>query len=91
MRNVAVVYIDARGVGRRALLKSTAKGFVKAKTRNGEQIKLQGDGVEAQGVEVDAGEVDVGPKGEIVVGMPEVGNRPPPPRGSAVAGNSVKL
>lgn len=31
VRNVGVVYIDARGVGRRALLKSAGKSFVRAK------------------------------------------------------------
>lgn len=31
VRNVGIVYIDARGVGRRALLKKAGKSFVKAK------------------------------------------------------------
>jgi hypothetical protein len=75
VRNVAVVYIDVRGVGRRALLKSTAKGFVKAKMRNGEVVRLQGDGRDANGVEVEAGEVEPGKNGEAVVGMVEVPRR----------------
>ena len=75
VRNVAVVYIDVRGVGRRALLKSTAKGFVKAKMRNGEVVRLQGDGREANGVEVEAGEVEPGRNGETVIGMMEVPRR----------------
>ena len=29
--NVGIVYIDIRGVGRRALLKRAAKGYIKAK------------------------------------------------------------
>lgn len=72
VRNVAVVYIDVRGVGRRALLKSTAKGFVKARLKNGGEIRLQGEGRDVNGVEVDIGEIEQGDKGQIVVGMPEV-------------------
>ena len=72
VRNVAVVYIDVRGVGRKALLKSTAKGFVKIKLRDGEEVRLQGDGREANGVEVEAGEVEEGKQGMAVVGMAEV-------------------
>jgi len=72
VRNVAVVYIDVRGVGRSALLKSTAKGFVKIKLKNGEEVRLQGDGREANGVEVEAGEVEEGKQGTAVVGMTEV-------------------
>ncbi|EIW70363.1 hypothetical protein TREMEDRAFT_68017 [Tremella mesenterica DSM 1558] len=60
VRNVAVVYIDVRGVGRRALLKSTAKGFVKARLKNGETVQLQG-----------VGQVGRGEQG-VVVGMQEV-------------------
>ncbi|WVR07106.1 hypothetical protein IAU60_004146 [Kwoniella sp. DSM 27419] len=85
VKNVAVVYIDVAGVGRRAILKSTAKGFVRAKLRDGETVKLQAEG---HGQDVKAGEVEVEhaesgraatPGGtaagetEIVVGMPETG------------------
>ena len=31
VRNVGIVYIDARGVGRRALLKHAGKSYVRAK------------------------------------------------------------
>lgn len=75
MRNVAVVYIDVRGVGRRALLKGTAKGFVKARLKNGEDIRLQGEGRDASGVQVEAGEVEQGSGGTAVVGMTEVARR----------------
>ncbi len=75
VRNVAVVYIDVRGVGRRALLKSSAKGFVKARLRNGEEIRLQGEGRENAGVQVDAGEIEPGRNGEAVIGMKEVKRR----------------
>jgi spartin len=70
VRNVAVVYIDVRGVGRRALLKSSAKGFVKARLKNGEVVRLQGD-EHADGT-VAVGEVER-EDGEVVVGMSEVG------------------
>jgi spartin len=71
VRNVAVVYIDVRGVGRRALLKGTAKGFVKARLASGEEVKLQGDGEKVGGIEVEEGQVERVGEG-IVVGMTEV-------------------
>ncbi|WVW84011.1 hypothetical protein I302_106037 [Kwoniella bestiolae CBS 10118] len=75
VKNVAVVYIDVAGVGRRAVLKSTAKGFVKAKLADGETVKLQAEG---HGGEIKAGDVEIedgrGEK-EIVVGMPEIKSR----------------
>lgn len=77
VRNVAVVYIDVRGVGRKALLKGTAKGFVKARLKNGEEIRLQGEGRDASGVQVEAGEVELGKEGEAVVGMTEVARKSP--------------
>ena len=73
VRNVAVVYIDVRGVGRRALLKSSAKGFVKARLKNGQTVKLQGDRSEGGGLEVEPEEMIEDDDGTIVVGMPEVG------------------
>lgn len=71
VRNVAVVYIDVRGVGRRALLKGTAKGFVKARLASGEEVKLQGEGEKVGGIEVEEGQVERTGEG-IVVGMTEV-------------------
>ena len=65
-----MVYIDVRGVGRRALLKSSAKGFVKARLKNGGVVKLQGEG---DVLEVEAGETEQEGDGSIVVGMSEVG------------------
>ncbi|OCF36795.1 hypothetical protein I316_01391 [Kwoniella heveanensis BCC8398] len=70
VKNVAVVYIDVAGVGRRAILKSTAKGFVRAKLKDGETVQLQAEG---HGQDIKPGEVDVKREGaEIVVGMPEI-------------------
>lgn len=74
VRNVAVVYIDARGIGRKALLKGTAKGFVKARLKNGETIELQSDASgRVEGVEVRNGEVERKDEGTVVVGMQSVG------------------
>ena len=73
VRNVAVVYIDVRGIGRRAILKSTAKGFVKARLKNGDELRLQGESREGGDVEVGVGELEKGKQGEIVVGMMEAG------------------
>ncbi|WVF71404.1 hypothetical protein IAT40_006208 [Kwoniella sp. CBS 6097] len=70
VKNVAVVYIDVAGVGRRAILKSTAKGVVRARLKDGETIQLQAEG---HGQDIKPGEVDVKKEGaEIVVGMPEI-------------------
>lgn len=77
VRNVAVVYIDVRGVGRKALLTGTAKGFVKARLKSGETVQLQAGGVEGPGgVEVEAGEAERAPgeQNTVVVGMPQVGS-----------------
>ncbi len=41
VRNVALVYVDVRGIGRQALLKSTAKGFVKTTLKSGNKVRLQ--------------------------------------------------
>lgn len=65
-----MVYIDVRGIGRRALLKSSAKGFVKAKLKGGEVVQLQSEGGQGQ---IQEGEVEEGKDGEIVVGMAQVG------------------
>lgn len=47
-RNAVLVYVDVRGMGRRAILKSTAKGYVKARLRSGEKVELQGPGQNQQ-------------------------------------------
>jgi spartin len=84
VRNVAVVYIDVRGIGRKALLKGTAKGFVKARLQNGETVVLQAEGEEVKGATsggmqvVEAGQVEARPEGGYVVGMEEVGGKQHP-------------
>ena len=78
VRNVAVMYVDVRGVGRRAIVKTTAKGVIKAKTRQGQVVELQGEGEKGDsGLVVEAGEVEIGKEGELVIGMPEVGGALP--------------
>ena len=45
VRNVGLVYIDAAGVSRRAVIKSVAKGMVVGRMPNGQQIVVgTGDG-----------------------------------------------
>jgi hypothetical protein len=91
VRNVAVVYIDVRGIGRKALLKGTAKGFVKARLSNGETVVLQGEGEDGKsggaGHVMGAGDVEERPGGGIVVGIEEIGGKeqsvPGPVAGSA--------
>ncbi|KAL7421614.1 hypothetical protein Q5752_003383 [Cryptotrichosporon argae] len=84
VRNVALVYVDVKGVGRRGLLKATAKGFVKTRLRDGQEVTLQAPGKDGArqagtGLEVVEGEVEVergqGPGGvdEIVVGVAQLG------------------
>lgn len=48
-RNAVLVYVDVRGMGRRAILKSTARGYVKARLRSGEKVELQGPNAGAAG------------------------------------------
>ncbi|TYJ54572.1 hypothetical protein B9479_004801 [Cryptococcus floricola] len=69
IKNVAVVYVDIAGVGRRALLKSTAKGVIKTRTNDGEIVELRAEG---NGNQIRAGEAERVDEGEIVVGMTEV-------------------
>jgi len=62
VKNVGLVYVDARGVTRKALIKGAAKGMLfKAKVGNGDQEVLLGGGKapmetgqgESQGAELD--------------------------------------
>lgn len=49
VRNVGVVYIDARGVGRRALIKRAGKRMIKGRLGSGKEVVL-GDETTAGGV-----------------------------------------
>ncbi|KAJ5551782.1 hypothetical protein N7535_000277 [Penicillium sp. DV-2018c] len=63
IKNVGLVYIDASGVSRRALLKSVAKGMVVGRMRDGQQVVVGGgDGghVPAGAVEGASGASDLG-------------------------------
>lgn len=68
VKNVAVVYIDVAGTGRKAILKSTAKGIIKTRLQSGQTVELQAEG---QGNGMKAGEAG-NKNGEIVVGMAEL-------------------
>jgi spartin len=57
IKNVGLVYIDATGVSRRALLKSVAKGMVVGKMRDGKQVVVGG----GDGGQVPAGAMDGAP------------------------------
>jgi spartin len=61
IKNVGLVYIDATGVSRRALLKSVAKGMVVGRMRDGQQVVVGG----GDGGQVPAGAVEgvPGPSG----------------------------
>lgn len=54
IKNVGLVYIDATGVSRRALLKSVAKGMVVGRMRDGQQVVVGGG---------DGGELSTGAHG----------------------------
>lgn len=71
VKNVAVVYIDVAGTGRKAILKSTAKGIIKTRLQSGETVELQAEG---QGNGMKAGEAE-SKNGDIVVGMAELGTQ----------------
>ena len=75
VRNVAVMYVDVRGVGRKAIVKRTAKGVWKARMRNGEEVQLQGEGERVDGMVVEAGEIEKTKDGETVIGMPQIGGK----------------
>jgi len=50
IRNVGLVYVDARGVTRKALIKGAAKGMLfKAKVGNGDEVILGGERIEHSG------------------------------------------
>ena len=99
---MAVVYIDVRGIGRKALLKGTAKGFVKARLANGETVVLQAEGEEIKGAAaeagteggmhtVEAGQVEERPEGGYVVGMEEIGGKQHPMHGAGQGGGGGGL
>ncbi|KAJ5458445.1 hypothetical protein N7475_009833 [Penicillium sp. IBT 31633x] len=57
IKNVGLVYIDATGVSRRALLKSVAKGMVVGRMRDGQQVVVGG----GDGGQIPAGTVEGAP------------------------------
>lgn len=78
IKNVGLVYIDATGVSRRALLKSVAKGMVVGKMRDGQQVVVGGgDGGQLPGVQPEAGPSGLGPR-DPVARRPSPNPTPPP-------------
>lgn len=74
VRNVALVYVDVRGIGRRGILKATARGWVKARLRGGQEVRLQPGAPVAQNV-----------GGEFIVGVPQQGGAYGPPTANPAA------
>jgi len=78
IKNVGLVYIDATGVSRRALLKSVAKGMVVGEMRDGQQVVVGGgDGAQLPGVQAAAGPSDLGVR-DPVARRPSPNPTPPP-------------
>ncbi|ORX35813.1 hypothetical protein BD324DRAFT_631808 [Kockovaella imperatae] len=77
VRNAVVIFVDARGVGRKAIVTRTAKGVFKGgmKLANGKEVHLQGEGEKGEdGRVVEAGQIEETKEGDIVVGVPQEGN-----------------
>jgi spartin len=78
IKNVGLVYIDATGVSRRALLKSVAKGMVVGKMRDGQQVVVGGgDGGQLPGLQHEAGPSGLGAQ-DPVARRPSPNPTPPP-------------
>ena len=71
IKNVGLVYIDATGVSRRALLKSVAKGMVVGRMRDGQQVVVGGG---------DGGQGPSGPHTEMESGSTGLTAADPVPR-----------
>jgi spartin len=57
VRNVALVYIDVRGLGHRALLKTAGVEVVKTRLRDGREVRLQTEGSQVVGAQVEGGPI----------------------------------
>ncbi|GAA5838288.1 hypothetical protein JCM9279_003189 [Rhodotorula babjevae] len=79
VKHVALVYVDARGVTRKALLKGVGKGAIKAQLSDGSQVYLSGDGDELKQLEAAAAQG----QGQIE-GAPRAGGAGAMPGGSRV-------
>ncbi|BCR86619.1 senescence-associated domain-containing protein [Aspergillus chevalieri] len=78
VRNVGLVYIDASGVSRKALLKSVAKGMVVGRMKGGQQVVVgSGDGGEVPSEAGAAGPSGTRPQGS-GLGLDPVARRPSP-------------
>lgn len=87
VRNVGLVYIDASGVSRKAILKSVAKGMVVGRMKNGEQVVVgSGDGGEVPpevGAAGPSGTRTPGSSRGPVARRPSPNPTPPPAYGAA--------
>jgi len=84
VKNVGLVYIDAQGVSRRAVVKGVAKGMVVGKVKGGGEVILPGNKETIDGLPLGWGD---GPLGGAHAGPPSRANTPiptshtPPPPG----------
>ncbi|KAJ5167260.1 uncharacterized protein N7482_006041 [Penicillium canariense] len=89
IKNVGLVYIDATGVSRRALLKSVAKGMVVGRMRDGKQVVVgAGDGGQVpQGAHTNHTTAEAGPSAlgarDPVARRPSPNPTPPPAYGAS--------
>jgi len=89
VRNVGLVYIDASGVSRKALLKSVAKGMVVGRMKGGQQVVVgSGDGGDVPPEAAAAGPSGTRPQGsgaghDPVVRRPSPNPTPPPAYGAS--------
>ncbi|KAI5842840.1 senescence-associated protein-domain-containing protein [Tricharina praecox] len=83
VKNVGLVYIDASGVSRRAVVKGVAKGMVVGKVRGGGEVIVPGNGEKVDGLPYGWGDGPLGgahagpPSGRITPG--QTSHTPPPP------------
>ncbi|KAI1931869.1 hypothetical protein LOZ58_001199 [Ophidiomyces ophidiicola] len=64
VKNVGLVYIDAAGVSRKAILKSVAKGMVVGRMRDGQEVIVGGGDGGQVPLGLDSGKVAVGDSGQ---------------------------
>ncbi|GAA6046610.1 hypothetical protein JCM3770_006238 [Rhodotorula araucariae] len=82
IKHVALVYIDARGVTRRALLKSVGKGALKAKMADGSEVYLSNSTGELKQLEAAAAAQGTYPVAIEAAPSPASGSRPASAGGS---------
>ncbi|GAA5861312.1 hypothetical protein JCM3774_000204 [Rhodotorula dairenensis] len=71
VKHVALVYIDARGVTRRALVKGVGMGAIKARMADGSQLYLSGNDSELKQIEAAANEEAAAQAGTVAPATPD--------------------